>query len=143
MHGGPRSCEPQDDENPLAGGRFQVDSYLQYHGEKLASRFDAASYVILTASMNSHDVGRDRGGVSAALRRVEADVVVAGVDSDRLYPLEEQHALAHQLGVPGERATVIRSPYGHDGFLIEFPQVGRIVAELLDRVEASPRTSDR
>lgn len=128
------SRHPQGDEKPLAGGRFEVDSYLQYHGEKLARRFDAASYLILTASMNSHDLGRDRGGVSTALRRVLAEVVVAGVDSDRLYPLEEQHALAHQLRVPGERATVIRSPYGHDGFLIEFPQVGRIVGELLARV---------
>lgn len=129
----------QDDEDPLTGGRFEVASYLEYHGAKLAARFDAASYVVLTAAMNSHDVGRGRGGVSAALRAVGADVVVAGVDSDRLYPLEEQHALAHQLRVPGERATVIRSPYGHDGFLIEFPQVSRIVADLLQRVAGPGR----
>jgi homoserine O-acetyltransferase/O-succinyltransferase len=125
---------PQDDEDPLRDGRFAVQSYLAHHGRKLTTRFDAASYVVLTEAMNSHDVGRDRGGVGAALRRISAEVVVAGVDSDRLYPLSEQHRLAHLLGVPGQRATVVRSPHGHDGFLIERDQVGRILARLLDRV---------
>ena len=90
--------------------------------------------MVLTEAMNSHDVGRDRGGVASALRRISAEVVVAGVDSDRLYPLGEQHRLAHLLGIPGQRATVVRSPHGHDGFLIERDQVGRILAGLLDRV---------
>lgn len=124
----------QDGEDPLRDGRFAVSSYLEYHGEKLAARFDAASYVTLTHAMNTHDVGRNRGGVSTALAAITADVVVAGIDSDRLYPLEEQHALAHQLHIQGDRATVIRSPYGHDGFLIEAPQVGRISSGLLTRI---------
>ena len=125
--------DPQGDEDPFSGGRFAVESYLDHHGEKLTHRFDAASYVALTSAMNSHDVGRDRGGVRAALSEVKAAVLVAGVDSDRLYPLEEQHALAHHLRVPGERAELIRSPYGHDGFLIELPQVGWLIEQLLDR----------
>ncbi len=127
---------PQGDEDPLAGGRFEVESYLDHHGTKLVSRFDAASYVLLTQSMNSHDVGRDRGGVVEALRDVRAHVVVAGVDSDRLYPLSEQHKLAHLLRVRGDRATVIRSPHGHDGFLIEVRQVSQIIGDLLERVTA-------
>ncbi len=125
---------PQADEDPLRGGRFAVQSYLEHHGGKLGRRFDAASYVVLTEAMNSHDVGRDRGGVGAALRQIDAEVVVAGVDSDRLYPLGEQHRLAHLLGIPGKRATVVRSPHGHDGFLIERDQIGRILAGLLTRV---------
>ncbi len=126
---------PQADEDPLTGGRFAVESYLDHHGTKLVSRFDAATYVLLTQSMNSHDVGRDRGGVVEALRNVCAEVAVAGVDSDRLYPLAEQHKLAHLLRVPGDRATVIRSPHGHDGFLIEIRQVGQIIGGLLERVD--------
>jgi homoserine O-acetyltransferase len=126
---------PQADEDPLTGGRFAVESYLDHHGTKLVSRFDAATYVLLTQSMNSHDVGRDRGGVVEALRNVCAEVAVAGVDSDRLYPLAEQHKLAHLLRVPGDRATVIRSPHGHDGFLIELRQVGQILGDLLERVD--------
>lgn len=128
------SRRAQDGEDPLRDGRFAVSSYLEYHGAKLARRFDAASYVTLTHAMNTHDVGRGRGGVSKALAQIRADAVVAGIDSDRLYPLEEQHALAHQLHIQNDRATVIRSPYGHDGFLIEFPQVGKIIGGLLDRI---------
>jgi len=81
--------EAQGEEQPLGGGgRYAVESYLDRHAEKLAVRFDANSYVVLTESMNSHDVGRGRGGVQAALERVTADLVVVGVDSDRLYPAE-------------------------------------------------------
>jgi homoserine O-acetyltransferase/O-succinyltransferase len=98
------------------------------------SRFDAASYVVLTRAMNDHDVGRGPRGGLRGTGRVQAEVLVAGVDSDRLYPLLQQHALAHQLGVPGDRAHVIRSPYGHDGFLIELRQVQALVRELLNRV---------
>jgi homoserine O-acetyltransferase/O-succinyltransferase len=124
----------QQGEDPYSGGRFAVESYLDHHGTKLVRRFDAASYVVLTDAMNTHDVGRGRGGIAAALGRYRGEVVVAGVDSDRLYPVEEQHVLAHLLGVPGERARVIRSPHGHDAFLIESRQVGRLLADTVERV---------
>ena len=114
--------EVQDD------GRFAVASYLDHHADKLARRFDAGSYVLLTESMNSWDVGRGRGGVEAALERVTARALVAGVDSDRLYPLDQQQRVADGLGVP---LQVISSPYGHDGFLIEVDEVGRLLRELL------------
>lgn len=109
-------------------GRFAVASYLDHHAGKLAARFDAGSYVVLTESMNTWDVGRGRGGVEAALARVTARAIVAGVDSDRLYPLELQRRVADGLGVP---LRVISSPYGHDGFLIEVDAVGALVRELL------------
>ena len=110
--------EVQDD------GRFAVASYLDHHADKLARRFDAGSYVVLTETMNSWDVGRDRGGVAAALARVTARSLVAGVDSDRLYPLALQQQVADGLGVP---LQVISSPYGHDGFLIEVDAVGELL----------------
>ncbi len=93
-------------------------------------RFDAGSYVVLSEAMNSHDVGRGRGGVRAALGRVTAPTLVAGVDSDRLYPLSQQAELA--AGIPtADAPRVVGSPYGHDGFLIEVEQVAALVAELL------------
>ncbi|SDN90315.1 homoserine O-acetyltransferase MetX [Lentzea jiangxiensis] len=111
-------------------GRFEVESYLDHHAAKLTGRFDAASYVTLTEAMNSHDVGRGRGGVQAALRRVTARTIVAGVDSDRLYPLAQQRELA--AGIPGaDELRVIESPYGHDAFLVESEQVGALVTELV------------
>ncbi|MGY1832991.1 homoserine O-acetyltransferase [Geodermatophilus sp. SYSU D01180] len=112
-----------------ADGRFAVASYLDHHADKLARRFDAGSYLVLTEAMNTWDVGRGRGGVEAALARVTARAVVAGVDSDRLYPLELQQRVADALGVP---LRVVSSPYGHDGFLIEAGAVGALLRELLD-----------
>ena len=109
-------------------GRYAVASYLDHHAHKLARRFDAGSYVVLTEVMNSWDVGRGRGGVRAALDRVTARTVVAGVDTDRLYPLALQQQVADALGVP---LQVISSPYGHDGFLIEADAVGALVRDLL------------
>jgi homoserine O-acetyltransferase len=117
-------------EDPLKGGRFAVESYLQHQGDKLARRFDPNSYLVLSEAMNHHDLGRGRGGIAAALRRVEAEVSVAGIDSDRLYPLRLQDELAELL--PGQRpVTVISSPSGHDGFLVETDQVGRVIAAAL------------
>ena len=109
-------------------GRFAVASYLDHHADKLARRFDAGSYVVLTETMNTQDVGRGRGGVEAALARVTARTLVAGVDSDRLYPLAQQQQVADALGVP---LQVIASPYGHDGFLIEAEAVGELLRGLL------------
>jgi homoserine O-acetyltransferase len=74
-------------------------------------------------------VGRGRGGTCAALRRVTARTLVAGVDSDRLYPLAQQEELA--AGIAGaDRVRVVESPHGHDGFLTEVDQVAALVGEL-------------
>ena len=112
-------------------GRFAVTSYLEHHADKLVARFDANSYLVLTRAMDSHDVGRDRGGVAAALARVTARTVVAGIDSDRLYPLHQQALLADGIaGCAG--LDVVTSLHGHDGFLVESEQVGALAAALLD-----------
>jgi homoserine O-acetyltransferase len=121
----------QTGEDPLGGrGRYAVESYLDHHADKLVHRFDANSYLVLTEAMNSHDVGRGRGGVAAALSRVTARTAVAAIDSDRLYPVELNAEIA--AGIPGcAPLRVLESPYGHDAFLIESEQVGGIVEELL------------
>jgi homoserine O-acetyltransferase/O-succinyltransferase len=129
--------EAQDGEQPLgAGGRYAVESYLDHHADKLARRFDANSYLVLTESMNSHDVGRGRGGVAAALAQVTAEMVVVAVDSDRLYPPRLSDEIAEAAGSPG-RVRQIASDYGHDGFLIEIDQVGGIVRETLGRIRTT------
>jgi homoserine O-acetyltransferase/O-succinyltransferase len=121
----------QNGEDPLRGGRYAVESYLDHHAAKLARRFDANSYVVLTEAMNSHDVGRGRGGTAAALGRVSARALVAGIESDRLYPVHLQRELARWI--PGcDGPHLLRSPYGHDAFLIETGQVGPLVRRMLD-----------
>jgi homoserine O-acetyltransferase len=108
--------------SPLGGGgRFAVESYLDFHGNKFTRRFDANSYITLVQALNSHDLGRERGGVAAALARVTARTLVLGIDSDRLFPVEGQEVIASHLPdtIDGRVPVVIRSDFGHDGFLIE------------------------
>lgn len=126
--------QAQDGEQPLGGGgRFAVQSYLDHHAVKLARRFDPASYVVLTEAILSHDVGRGRAGVAAALRRVTARPLVLAVDSDRLYLPEQSAEIAAAL--PGSpEPVVVHSDHGHDGFLIEADQVGPRIRALLDEV---------
>jgi homoserine O-acetyltransferase/O-succinyltransferase len=129
--------ESQAEEQPLGGGgRYAVESYLDHHKDKLAGRFDANSYLVLTEAMNSHDVGRGRGGVAEALSRVTGRLVVASVDSDRLYPprLSDEIVAAVPAAAPVHR---ISSPYGHDGFLIEIGEVGALVREVLAQTSVS------
>jgi homoserine O-acetyltransferase len=116
----------QGDEDPFEGGRYAVESYLEYHGERLVRRFDANSYIVLSEAMNHHDVGRHRDGLAAALARVEADVTIAGMSSDRLYPLRLQHELA-ELIPTASGVEVVETIHGHDGFLVELDKVGAIV----------------
>lgn len=125
----------QSGVSPLGhGGRFAVESYLDFHGNRFTRRFDANSYLTLVEAMNSHDVGRDRGGVEDALRRVTATTLVLGIDSDRLFPIEGQQRIAR--GIPnaldGNAAVTLTSDFGHDGFLIETEAVARHVRRLLE-----------
>jgi homoserine O-acetyltransferase/O-succinyltransferase len=120
----------QDNGDVLSGGRYAIESYLGYHGEKLAARFDANSYVVLSEAMNHHDVARGRGGVAEALSRVSAQVTVIGIDSDRLYPLPLQEQLVSLIST-AQPLFVISSDVGHDGFLLEVEQIGKIVTGAL------------
>lgn len=122
--------QAQDGEDPFAGGRYAVESYLDHHGTKLVGRFDANSYVVLSNAMNSHDIGRGRGGIPAALAMITARTVVAAIDSDRLYPPAQSERLA--AGIAGvTEMTMISSSYGHDGFLIEVDAVAGLIGQLL------------
>ncbi|MEY4434235.1 MAG: hypothetical protein RIR16_275 [Actinomycetota bacterium] len=126
----------QSGVSPLGGGgRFAVESYLDFHGNKFTRRFDANSYITLVEAMNSHDIGRGRGSVAAALQKIKAKTLVVGIDSDRLFPIQDQQLIAD--GVPadllvGGELRTITSDFGHDGFLIEHEVVGPLLQELLE-----------
>lgn len=113
------------------GDAYAVESYLRYQGQKLADRFDAGCYVALTRQMDTHDVGRGRGSCAEALARLQQPALVVGIDSDVLYPLAEQHALAEQL--PHGELAVLPSPHGHDAFLIEFDRLAALLQPWIDR----------
>lgn len=105
---------------------WSVESYLHHQGSKFPSRFDPACYVALTYTLDTHDVGRGRGGVEAALGSLTVPVLVIGVDSDALYPLELQRNMA--MATPGGSLAVLSSPHGHDGFLIEIDRLNTVVS---------------
>ena len=105
--------------------RFSVELYLHHQGGKLVDRFDANCYLRLTESMDSHDVSRGRGNYSEVLSKIRQPTLVIGIDSDILYPLDEQKELSTYL--PNATLEVLVSDHGHDSFLIETETVNRIV----------------
>jgi homoserine O-acetyltransferase len=117
--------------------RFQVERYLEYHGDKLVRRFDANSYLLLTKAMDLHDLARGRGGLDAAFARLQAPLLSVGISSDILYPPHQSREivrLAERAGLPSDYAE-LDSPHGHDAFLIEVDGVGEILAKFLNAVE--------
>jgi homoserine O-acetyltransferase len=115
--------------------RFEVERYLEYHGDKLVRRFDTNSYLLIGKAMDLHDVGRHRGGLEAAMARITVPSLTVGIWSDILYPTYQQRQIAALLvNSPSSEYVELDSPHGHDAFLIEFDQVGPPIARFLDRV---------
>jgi homoserine O-acetyltransferase len=131
--------DPQADENPYGPywspqQRFSVESYLDRQAEKLVARFDPATYVILTDALNRHDIGRGRGGMNRVLGSSQVPTMVAGVDTDILYPYHQQEHLSRNLG-DFIGLSKITSPTGHDGFLTETRQMTMILEKFLRKAE--------
>lgn len=125
--------EKQNESSPGYGSsaQWKVKSYLEYQGEKFLGRFDPITYVKMTEQMDSHDVSRGRGpSVEDVLENVEIPALVLGIDSDVLYPLQEQQELAHLL--PNAQLHVVHSDDGHDGFLLEQEQVAAHIIQFLE-----------
>ncbi|MEO6653876.1 MAG: homoserine O-acetyltransferase [Ilumatobacteraceae bacterium] len=116
---------------------FEVERYLQYHGDKLVRRFDANSYLIIGKAMDLHDIARGRGSVNRAMARIEVPNLTIGIDSDILYPPYQQQHLSSLLdgrGVRGEYVE-IESVHGHDAFLIHFDEIGEPIRRFLSRLD--------
>ena len=112
-------------------GRYAVESYLDHQADKLAHRFDANTYIALTEAMISHDIGRGRGGVAAALESISVPVVAVSIDTDRLFPVRLQAEIA-DFAPHAAPLVTISSPFGHDGFLVEVESVGNVIRQALD-----------
>jgi homoserine O-acetyltransferase len=121
--------ETQTNPGQHTTGEFLASHYQQYQGQKLANRFNAYSYVCLGKAMDSHNVGRNRVSVEAALAQIQAKTIVIGISSDGLFPTSEQHLLARNIN--NASYAEIDSKFGHDGFLIEAEQLTDLLADFL------------
>jgi homoserine O-acetyltransferase len=108
---------------------FRAASYIHYQGEKLVKRFNAYSYWLLTKTMDSHNVARNRGTMEDTLGSIKARTLCIGISSDILCPVNEQEFMANHI--PGAKYVEIDSPFGHDGFLVEGAKIGAVLREWL------------
>jgi len=110
--------------------QFSAQSYLQYQGNKFVSRFDANCYIAITCKMDTHDLGTNRGSYQSALRSLKQPTLIVGIESDGLFTISEQIELAETI--PDAKLRRIDSPDGHDGFLLEFEQLNKLIVEFTD-----------
>jgi len=108
---------------------YRAASYQRYQGQKLANRFNAFTYWTLTKMMDNHHVGRGRVSAEAALKNIKANTIVIGIDSDFLFPINEQKYIAQHIR--SAKLEILSSLHGHDGFLVEFEQFKSSVKKFL------------
>jgi len=115
--------------------RFEVEGYLDHHGDRLIRRFDTNSYLLIGKAMDLHDIARGRGTLDTAMSRIKAPTLVLGISSDILYPTYQQKQINSMLTEKGVDSTYVEidSPHGHDAFLINFDQVGAPIKTFLER----------
>ena len=111
-------------------GNYGASSYQRYQGEKLALRFNADCYHLLSKAMDSHDVGRNRSSIVAALNEITANTLVIGLTTDILFPVAEQIFL--QENITNAKLELIESPYGHDGFLTEGEKINDLILNFIN-----------
>ena len=109
----------------------RASTYQQYQGEKLCRRYNAYSYYAILNAFDTHDAGRGRGGVAAALARIRARTLVVGITTDLIFTPGEMREL-HAM-IPGSRYHEIDSPFGHDGFLVEHEQLNDLLRPFMEQ----------
>jgi homoserine O-acetyltransferase len=113
-------------------GMYNIESWLRHQGRKSVKRFDPYTYILFTRAMDLFDVSENRDSVVTALESVQCRTIVVGISSDQLYPAADVHLgadILNHLGKPVEYAE-LRSPHGHDAFLLETDQLAAILRDV-------------
>ena len=127
---GARGYDLTQQDRETAPAVHRAATYQQYQGEKLCRRYNAYSYYAILDAFDTHDVGRGRGGVEAALGRIEADTLTVGISTDMIFPPEQMRTLHAQI--PRSRYAEIESAFGHDGFLVEYEQLDALLRPFMN-----------
>ncbi|MET0363026.1 MAG: homoserine O-acetyltransferase, partial [Sphingobium sp.] len=109
---------------------FQIESYLRHQGISFVERFDANSYLYITRATDYFDLAEDHGGsLALAFARTRARFCLISFDTDWLYPTAQSRHIVHALNAAGAAASFVelRSPFGHDAFLLEAPAMNRVI----------------
>ena len=122
---GPEGYDLTQQDREEAPAEHRASTYQRYQGEKLCRRYNASSYHAILGAFDTHDVGRGRGGVAAALTRITARTLVVGISSDIVFRPQEVRAM--QAMIPGSEYREIDSPFGHDGFLVEHEALNELL----------------
>jgi homoserine O-acetyltransferase len=120
----------------MFGPEFEIEAYLEMHAQKFARSFDANCYLYLSRAMDLFDVAEHGGSVETGLGRIRAErTLVVGVETDFLFPIDQQEEIARILADAGRRVTMARLPsiQGHDSFLVDLDRFGPVIAEFLCR----------
>jgi homoserine O-acetyltransferase len=125
----PETFNDAQKDNDEAVDNFKAESYQRYQGIKLSQRFDARCYYSLGKAMDSHNLARGRKSPEDALAQIKAQTLVIGIQSDILFPINEQQFIADHI--PNAQLESIESDYGHDGFLIETKKITKILTHFL------------
>lgn len=112
-------------------GDWKVTSYLKYQGKKFNGRFSLNSYKVLSKMMDAHNVGETRGDdLKETLSAIKTHTLCIGIDSDNLFPLEEQNFMSDNI--PNAKVEVISSSKGHDAFLIDGNKISYFIKKHLN-----------
>ncbi len=134
---GLRTSTPISEPEPSDWTRFAMEEYLDEEGRLLVHRFDANAYMAVSRAIDLHDIGRERGGLAAAYRRIRARCLLIGISSDILFPPESVRGVGEAMQAAGADATYweMESNYGHDAFLEEQTKLGPPLLQLLSEIE--------
>lgn len=122
---GPEGYNLTQQDRGEAPAMHRACTYQQYQGEKLCRRYNAYSYYAILNAFDTHDAGRGRGGLEQALAGIKAHTLVVGITTDIIFTPAEMRRL-HTM-IPGSVYHEIDSPFGHDGFLVEYEQLNDIL----------------
>lgn len=115
--------------------KHRAVTYQQYQGKKLIDRFNVYSYVVILDMFDTHNVGRDRGGIDNALKRLNMPVLNVGITTDLIFSPQEIRTLTDKI--PGAVYQEIESAFGHDGFLVEHEKLNKLIQEFFNNIKTN------